>query len=111
MSRRSRATAGRPDKFMMKDIMRASYRDLFREAKEDLLATALWKSRLLTDPAASPQRPIAQKTADETWMKKIDEQRALTQDPKLAAGKGARREDEMLEKLPEMARSLAGIKK
>jgi len=88
----------------MKEIIRASYRDIFRRAKEDLLATAIKKSQLtpiipsavpvalepatVSDLAMSEPAALAKETQplDRDWMQERDAEKALTQETPAAGG-------------------------
>lgn len=84
-------TRGGLNKYKMHDIIRASYRDIFRSAKDDLLAAAMRKSARLADPAAPETAAVSpRKSADRDWMKRYDEERVLTQERPAEKGKGAR---------------------
>ena len=75
-------TAG-AKKGKMKEIIRASYRDIFRSAKEDLLATAVKKSQIpasdqaMIEPAA-PAKELH--PADREWMQERDVEKSLVQE-------------------------------
>ncbi|HTG01707.1 MAG TPA: CsgG/HfaB family protein [Nitrospirota bacterium] len=84
------AHGGKPSRSMMKDMMLASYRDIFRDAKEDLFATALWKGSQLSEPAPVVQRPASHKPASEQWMKTFSEDRLAGLETVRVGGKGAR---------------------
>jgi len=79
-------------KYKMRDIMRASYRDIFRSAKDDLLAAAMRKSERLADPNLTTESkpPSSRKPDDRDWMQRFDEQRVLAQDAEGVKGNRAR---------------------
>ncbi len=77
----------------MKEIVRASYRDVFRRAKSDLFATAIKKSRRIGSPAehgATPgtQIPVVSPVpSEQAWLKKRDVEDVLTQDAPVTSGR------------------------
>jgi hypothetical protein len=71
---------------IMKRIMHQSYRDIFRDAKEDLLASAVRKSEGRTGSAGKQEAEPAEKN----WIKEFEAEKALTQDADQSTIKGAR---------------------